>query len=171
MVFNKLVRPIAGIVALAAAPALLAFAVYAQTAPPAPGQAPSAGQTAPQVPAPAVKAPPGGYGAAPGAAGDAAGAPSKSGSSAAAAAGGANDVLLGLDVVGKDGKKLGQVSGVKAGSDGVLREIHVKTGGFLGFGGKTVAIPAAKISQKGETVEVAMSTDEIGKLPKLDEQS
>jgi hypothetical protein len=63
MVFSKLVRPIAGIVALASAPALLAFAVYAQTAPPAPGQAPQAGQISPAqpVPAPAVKAPPGGY--------------------------------------------------------------------------------------------------------------
>jgi PRC-barrel domain len=60
---------------------------------------------------------------------------------------------------------------VKSGSDGKLREIHVKTGGFLGFGGKTVAIPAGKISQKGEQVEVAMSTEEIGKLPKLEEQS
>jgi sporulation protein YlmC with PRC-barrel domain len=169
MVLSKLVRPLAGIVALAAAPALLAFAVYAQTAPPAPGQAPSAGQTipAPQVPAPAVKAPPSGY-AAPAAENDAAGAKSASPS---ASAGTAPDNLVGLNVVGKDGKKLGEVSGVKSGSDGKLREILVKTGGFLGFGGKTVAIPAGKISQKGENVEVAMSTEEIGKLPKLDEQS
>jgi sporulation protein YlmC with PRC-barrel domain len=170
MVFSKLVRPIAGIVALASAPALLAFAVYAQTAPPAPGQAPQAGQMSPAepVPAPAVKAPPGGYND-PAAANEGAGGSANSGS--AANAPGSSDVLLGLDVVGKDGKKLGQVAGVKSGSDGKLREIHVKTGGFLGFGGKTVAIPAGKISQKGEQVEVAMSTEEIGKLPKLEEQS
>lgn len=170
MVFMKLVRPVAGLVALAAAPALLALAVYAQTAPPAPGQAPSAGQVspAPQVPAPAAKAPPGGYDA-PAAADEAPGGAAKPGTAAAAAS--PADKLVGMNVVGSDGKKLGEVSGVKAGSDGKIREIHVKTGGFLGFGGKTVAIPVGKVSQKGDTVEVAMSTDEIGKLPKLDEQS
>ena len=170
MVFNDLVKPFAGAVALAIAPVLLAVAVYAQTAPPAPGQAPAAGKMEPApvpAPAPAAKAQPGGYGSAAEGAGavpsdkSAAPAPGKSASS---------DPLLGLEVIGSDGKSVGEVASVKTGPDGKVSEIHVKTGTFLGFGGETVAIPAEKVTKSGETLKVAMSSVDIGKLPKLDVQ-
>ena len=171
MVFEKLVRPIAGALALASAPFLLVLAVQAQTAPPAPGQAPVAGQIEPvpggPAPAPAAKSPNSGYGSA--AEGDASDNPAaKPGSTAAAK--GSTDPLIGLEVVSNDGKKVGEVMAVKAGPDGKLREIHVKTGSFLGFGGKTVAIPADMVSKQGEKVAIAMPSSDIGKLPKLEVQ-
>ncbi len=171
MVFDKLVRPIAGALALTAAPFLLALAVSAQTAPPAPGQAPAAGKYEPvpggPAPAPAAKSPNAGYGAA--AEDNASEEPAaKPGSTAAAKS--ATDPLVGLEVVSNDGKKIGEVMAVKAGPDGKLREIHVKTGSFLGFGGKTVAIPADMLSKQGEKVAVAMPASDIGKLPKLEVQ-
>ena len=171
MVFEKLVRPIVGALALASAPFLLALAVSAQTAPPAPGQAPAAGQIEPvpggPAPAPAAKSPNSGYGTA--TEGNASDDPATSPGSTAAAKG-TSDPLVGLEVVSNDGKKVGEVMAVKAGPDGKLREIHVKTGSFLGFGGKTVAIPADMVSKQGEKVAIAMPSSDIGKLPKLEVQ-
>jgi sporulation protein YlmC with PRC-barrel domain len=172
MVFQTLVRPIVGALSLAAAPFLLALAVSAQTAPPAPGQAPAAGQIEPvpggPAPAPAAKpSPDSGYGQ--GAEESTSDNPaSPPGSSAAAK--GTVDPLVGLEVVSNDGKKVGEVMAVKAGPDGKLREIHVKTGSFLGFGGRTVSIPADMVSKQGEKVSIAMPSSDIGKLPKLEVQ-
>ena len=176
MVFETLVRPIAGALAVAAAPFLLALAVSAQTAPPAPGQAPAAGKYEPvpggPAPAPAAQSPNSGYGTA--AEENSSDDPAaKPGSTAAAPTGatkGATDPLVGLEVVSNDGKKVGEVMAVKAGPDGKLREIHVKTGTFLGFGGKTVSIPADMVSKQGEKVAIAMPSSDIGKLPKLEVQ-
>lgn len=170
MVFNDLVKPFAGAVALAVAPVLLAVAVYAQSAPPAPGQAPAAGKMQPApvpAPAPAAKAQPGGDSAA---SQDAGADPSGKSAGTAPGKSASADPLLGLEVIGSDGKSVGEVAAVKAGPDGKVSEIHVKTGTFLGFGGKTVAIPADKVTKSGETLKVAMSSVDVGKLPKLDVQ-
>jgi sporulation protein YlmC with PRC-barrel domain len=80
------------------------------------------------------------------------------------------DAMVGLPVFGSDGQKVGEVRDVKAATDGKVEAIHVKTGGLLGFGGKTVAIPAGKFNQSGQNVQLALTSDDVAKLPKLDEK-
>ena len=41
---------------------------------------------------------------------------------------------------------------------------------FRSFGGRIVVIPGAKISKGGQTVQVAMTAAEVGKLPALAEK-
>jgi hypothetical protein len=78
--------------------------------------------------------------------------------------------LLGLPVFSSEGSKLGSVRSVEAGTNGATTAIYLKTGGFLGFGGKLVAIPVGKFTQDPEKIVVHMSGDEISKLPAIEEQ-
>jgi sporulation protein YlmC with PRC-barrel domain len=80
------------------------------------------------------------------------------------------DPMIGLAVFGSDGQKVGEVRDVKAATDGKVEEIHVKTGGMLGFGGKTVAIPAGKFNKSGQNVQLALTSDDVAKLPRLEEK-
>ena len=66
---------------------------------------------------------------------------------------------------GSDGQKVGEVRDVKAEPDGKVTEIYVRTGGFLGFGGRMVAIPASKFNKSGQNVQLAMTSAEVTKLP------
>jgi hypothetical protein len=79
--------------------------------------------------------------------------------------------LIGLAVFSSDGSKLGNVQSVNAEPDGKVKAIHIKTGGFLGFGGKMVAIPEGKFTRSGENIQLGMTSDEVSKLPELKEQS
>lgn len=164
---SNLLRLIFRSSAIAAAPVLLALAVHAQTAPPMPSEAPPARKAEP-VPIPSPDSP-SKAAPAPGAGPVSPDAKSASdlpkGGPKAANAG--KDTLLGLEVLGSDGKKVGEVAAVKTEGDGKVVEIHVKTGGFLGLGGKTVAIPAEKFAKSGENIQLAMSSVEVGKLPTL----
>lgn len=81
------------------------------------------------------------------------------------------DPLIGLTVLSADGSKLGSVQRVKNTSDGKVEEIQFKTGGFLGFGGKTVAVPESKYSRKGDTIQLQMTADEVSNLPEVKDQS
>jgi hypothetical protein len=60
---------------------------------------------------------------------------------------------------------------VSAQTDGKVKAIHVKTGGFLGFGGKTVAVPEGKYTISGKNIQLALTADEVEKLPEVREQS
>jgi sporulation protein YlmC with PRC-barrel domain len=159
---------IVGLAALAAiAPAVLAIAAHAQTPPASPqtapqvspGQPPSSAQPQPTAPSAsgAVKVTPPLTG--------------KDASPSTAAAGSSvKEVIIGSSVIGSDGQKIGEVKGVKSDPTGVVEEIQVKTGGMLGFGGKVVMIPAAKISKGGsETVQVALTAADISKMPPVAE--
>jgi sporulation protein YlmC with PRC-barrel domain len=77
--------------------------------------------------------------------------------------------LLGLTVLSADGSKLGNVLTAKAAPDGKATAIVLKTGGFLGFGGHMVTIPAGKFTRIGDTVKVSMTADEVSKLPSTTE--
>jgi hypothetical protein len=79
--------------------------------------------------------------------------------------------LVGLAVFSSDGNKLGSVHSVAAAPDGKVTAIHIKTGGFLGFGGKLVAIPDGKFTRTGDNVQLGMTSDEVSKLPEAKEQS
>jgi biotin carboxyl carrier protein len=55
--------------------------------------------------------------------------------------------LIGLAVFSADGNNLGSVHSVATDSDGKIAAIHIKTGSFLGMGGKLVAIPEDKFTR------------------------
>lgn len=79
----------------------------------------------------------------------------------------APSALLGKDVFSSDQTRLGKVEKVIAGADGKTSAIQIKTGGFLGFGGKMVSIPDSRIALRGENVQVQMTSEEVGKLPEV----
>ena len=104
---------------------------------------------------------------------DAAAPSTAAGSKAAAgqaAAPSTKDVVVGAAVFGSDGKKVGEIKGVKSEPSGSIQEIHVKTGGFLGLGGKIVVIPGNKIAKGGESIQLALTTEEVSKMPPLAEK-
>jgi sporulation protein YlmC with PRC-barrel domain len=74
--------------------------------------------------------------------------------------------LVGLQVTSSDGTKMGTVQSVGT-QDGKVTAIHIKSGGFLGMGGKLVAIPQGKFSKTGDSVTLSMTADEVSKLPEL----
>ena len=57
--------------------------------------------------------------------------------------------MIGLAVFSSDGTKLGNVQSVVSAPDGKVTAIHIKSGGFLGFGGKLVSIPEGKFTRSG----------------------
>ena len=79
--------------------------------------------------------------------------------------------LIGLAVFSSDGSKLGNVHSVNAEPDGKVKAIHIKSGGFLGIGGKLVAIPEGKFTRAGDNIQLGMTSDEVSKLPEVKEQS
>ena len=79
--------------------------------------------------------------------------------------------LVGLAVFSSDGSKIGTVQSVSAAPDGTVKAIRLKAGGFLGFGGKLVAIPEGRFTKAGENVQLGMTADEVSKLPEVKEQS
>jgi sporulation protein YlmC with PRC-barrel domain len=74
--------------------------------------------------------------------------------------------LIGLGVMSSDGERLGNVQNVIADPDGKA-VIFVKTDGFLGLGPRTVAIPEGKFSHTGEFIQLALTVQEVSKLPEV----
>jgi sporulation protein YlmC with PRC-barrel domain len=169
----KLVRLLGAMTVVASAPVFMAIAAHAQQAPSAPPMESQPG-TRPELPTrpqqveptrpglpPSLDQKPG---ASEGAQGRTPTAPDQ------AARDGKKDAMIGLTVFGSDGQKIGEVKEVKAAADGKVEEIHVKTGGLLGFGGKTVAIPAGKFNKSGQNVQLALTSDDVSKLPRVEEK-
>lgn len=166
---------------IAAAPVILATMVYAEQPAQAAGQAKQAptmtdaddpmGADTKGAGVPPAGAPPAGGSrdGAPAVTPDAT-APSKGTSGTQAAAPSTKDVVVGAAVFGSDGKKVGEIKGVKSEPSGSIQEIHVKTGGFLGLGGKIVVIPGNKIAKGGEAIQLALTTEEVSKMPPLAEK-
>ena len=73
--------------------------------------------------------------------------------------------LLGLTVVSTDGSKVGDVRAVKITPDGKVTALHIRSGGFLGFGGKIVEIPEGRFTRKGDNIELAFTAEEVSTLP------
>ncbi len=158
---------------IAAAPAFLATMAYAEQPAAAAGQSKQAptmtdaddpmGADAKGAGSPAAGALPKD---APAAKPDATG-PSKGATGGQAVAPTTKDVAVGAAVFGSDGKKVGEIKGVKSEPSGSIQEIHVKTGGFLGLGGRVVVIPGTKIAKGGQAIQLALTTEEVSKLPAL----
>src|SRR5262245_44024715 len=83
----------------------------------------------------------------------------------------AKNPMIGLNVFSSDGSKLGAVQSVTTGPDGKAKAIRLKTGGFLGFGGKLVEIPEGKFTKSGDNVQLGMTSEEVSKLPEVKNQS
>ena len=79
--------------------------------------------------------------------------------------------LIGLSVFSSDGSKMGTVQSVATAPDGKATAIHLKTGGFLGIGGKLVVIPDTKFTKTGDRIQLSMTSDEVSKLPEYKEKS
>ena len=83
----------------------------------------------------------------------------------------ASHPMIGRNALASDGSKAGDVRAVKTGPDGKVTAIHLKVGGFLGFGGKIVEVPDTKFTQKGETIQLGYTSDELSKLPEVKDAS
>ena len=79
--------------------------------------------------------------------------------------------LIGLAVFSADGNNLGSVHSVATDADGKVAAIHIKTGSFLGIGGKLVAIPEGKFTRSGVNVRLGMTAEEVSKLPEVKGQT
>jgi hypothetical protein len=70
-----------------------------------------------------------------------------------------------------DGSKVGTVESVSVGPDGSVKSIQIRTGGFLGFGARLVAIPEGRFTKNGSNVQLGLTANEVSKLPEVKEQS
>ncbi|MDX2201825.1 MAG: PRC-barrel domain-containing protein [Hyphomicrobiaceae bacterium] len=75
--------------------------------------------------------------------------------------------LIGREVFAKDQTRVGDVQKVVGNPDGTVIEIHIKTGGFLGFGGKMVSIHQDQFSMRGMYVQLQLTSDEVSRLPEV----
>jgi len=73
--------------------------------------------------------------------------------------------LVGLKVYSSDGRLLGPVQCVETDNTGRVTIIALKNGGFLGFGGKLVAIPDGKFTRVGDNVQLGMTSEQVSRLP------
>jgi hypothetical protein len=74
---------------------------------------------------------------------------------------------VGLDVFSSDGIRVGEVRAVDTGPSGDIVTLHMYTGGFLGFGGRIVAIPQGKFMRSGQSVRLDLDSDEVTGLPEV----
>ena len=79
--------------------------------------------------------------------------------------------LMGLTAISIDGSKIGDVRQVKTTPDGKVTALHIKSGGFLGFGGKIVEIPESKFTQKGDNIQLSLTAEDVSKLPEVKDAS
>jgi hypothetical protein len=75
--------------------------------------------------------------------------------------------LVGLYVFSSDGTRIGEVRAVNTGSSGDIVALHIRTGGFLGFGGRIVAIPQGKFMRSGQSIRLDLDSDEVTGLPEV----
>jgi PRC-barrel domain len=150
MSHRKLVRLVGVVVVLASAPWLAASAQGQAPSPPSPSAPPPTARPEPAPTPPAAQ---------PGTTGTATTAPREA------------NPLIRMPVLSSDGSKLGTVQSVSTGPDGSVKSIHIRTGGFLGFGARLVAIPEGRFTRNGDNVQLGMTADEVSKLPEVKEQS
>jgi len=62
------------------------------------------------------------------------------------------DALEDMDLVGVDGKEIGEIEGVVENNADKKQFVLVERGGLLGFGAKEIAIPVENVAVQGEKV-------------------
>ena len=75
--------------------------------------------------------------------------------------------VVGLNVFSADGTRVGEVRSVNTGPSGDIVALHIRTGGFLGFGGRIVAIPQGKFIRSGQSIRLDLDSDEVTGLPEV----
>jgi hypothetical protein len=75
--------------------------------------------------------------------------------------------LVGLDVFSSDGTRVGDVRAVSTGPSGDIVALYVRTGGFLGFGARTVAIPQGRFTRTGRSVRLDLDSGQVSELPEV----
>jgi hypothetical protein len=75
--------------------------------------------------------------------------------------------LVGLNVFSSDGIRVGEVRAVNTGPSGNIVALRIRTGGFLGFGGRTVAIPEGRFFRSGQSIRLDFDSDQVGGLPEV----
>jgi hypothetical protein len=78
--------------------------------------------------------------------------------------------FVGIDVVGADDKKIGDVNDVLFDQQGKVEAYVIGVGGFLGIGAKDVALApsafqATKDSNNNERLKLSMTKDQLEKAP------
>jgi PRC-barrel domain protein len=86
--------------------------------------------------------------------------------------------LTGADVIGADGEELGRITQIVFTSMGEMEAAVVSTGGFLGFGRHSVAIPVEDLTvsepadQPGMvTVKLPLTLEELKAMPEVGAQA
>jgi hypothetical protein len=77
--------------------------------------------------------------------------------------------LVGLNVFSSDGTRVGEVRAVNTGPSGDIVALHIRTGGFLGFGGRIVAIPQGKFIRSGQSIRLDLDSDAVTGLPEVND--
>jgi len=75
------------------------------------------------------------------------------------------DKMIGKEVAGSDGKTLGEIKDVLAGTDGHLQSVIIETGGFLGMGGRRVAVPINKMHIHGDRIGADLTQEQAADMP------
>jgi hypothetical protein len=75
--------------------------------------------------------------------------------------------LVGLSVFSSDGTRIGEVRAVGTGPNGNIVALHIRTGGFLGFGGRTVAVAEGRFFRSGQSIRLDLDSDQVGSLPEV----
>ena len=74
--------------------------------------------------------------------------------------------LQGLDVFASGGQQLGTVTKVDTLPDGKVKDIELKSAGFLGMFKTTYLVPADKVAKKGSRIELSMTSDQAKQFVK-----
>ena len=80
--------------------------------------------------------------------------------------------IKGADVIGGDGKKIGDVSDILFSKDGKIEAYVLSVGGFLGVGAKEVALAPSSIQLTQEKdswqLKVSMTKDQLAQAPNFE---
>ncbi len=76
--------------------------------------------------------------------------------------------LIGKPVKAADGKSIGKVTAVKAGSSGELLAVHIETGGYFGFWTTLREVPAGEFTPTSDGIQLRLASNEIENLSKIE---
>jgi len=80
-----------------------------------------------------------------------------------------SDWLVGADVVSEAGEQVGTVNGLLVGPDGSLEAAVLEVGGFLGIGGKLIAVDWSEfdVAMDAREVTIALSEEQADNAPEF----
>jgi sporulation protein YlmC with PRC-barrel domain len=79
------------------------------------------------------------------------------------------DQIVGKTLYGVNGEEIGEIDNVVMRMGGLRPEALVDVGGFLGIGGREVAVPLDQIQLVGDRLTTTMTKDSIGSMQAYDE--